>query len=64
MGAVKEAVMEVQDAVAGCIEDGKTLEETWAFCKRLFYENEKSNSYLTDEGYIRHIYYEWRGGEL
>lgn len=63
MGAVKGAVMEVQDAVASCVETGLSLEDTVNYCNDLYNET-KDNSYLTDEHLIKQIYNDWRGGEM
>jgi len=64
MGAVKQAVIEVQDEVANCIEQGLDLEQTVIHCSDLFHKKANSNSYLTDANFIKEIYEDWRGGEL
>jgi len=64
MGAVKEAVIEVQDEVAGCIEQGMTAEETIKYCSDLFHKKANSNTYLTDSNYVKQVYDEWSIGEL
>lgn len=64
MGAVKAAVMEVQDEVANCIESGMSLDETVVHCSDLFHRQASSNTYLTDKNYIEEIYKDWRGGIL
>ena len=64
MGAVKEAVMEVQDEVANCIESGMTLEETITLCSNVFHRKASPNTYLADKNYIKQIYEDWRGGIL
>jgi hypothetical protein len=64
MGAVKAAVMEVQDEVANCIESGMTLEETITHCSNVFHRESSSNTYLADKNYITQIYEDWRGGIL
>lgn len=63
MGTIKSAVIEVQDAVASCVETGLSLEDTVNYCHDLYNEN-KTNSYLTDENFIKELYNDWRGGEL
>ena len=55
MGAVKEAVMEVQDEVANCIESGMTLEETITHCSNVFHRKASPNTYLADKNYINSI---------
>ena len=64
MGAVKSAVMEVQDEVANCIESGMTLEETIMHCSNVFHREASSNTYLADKNYVTQIYEDWRGGIL
>jgi len=64
MGAVKTAVMEVQDEVANCIESGMTLEETITHCSNIFHRKASPNTYLANKDYITEIYTDWRGGIL
>lgn len=62
MGAVKAAVMEVQDEVANCIESGMSLEETILHCSNKYHREASPNTYLADKNYVTEIYTDWRGG--
>ena len=45
MGAVKQAVIEVPDEVANCIEQGLDLEQTVIHCSDLFHKKANSNTF-------------------
>ena len=63
MGAVKQAIIEVDDAVCGCLNQGRTLNQTIRELKKEFNKNGRDNPYLLDEDLIEDKYYQFRGTE-
>ena len=59
MGAVKHALQEVEDFVAGCLGEGRTLNQTIRDAKEAF--NKIDNVYLLDADFIENKYYQFRG---
>ncbi len=59
MGAVKHALQEVEDFVAGCLGEGRTLNQTIRDAKEAF--NKIDNVYLLDADLIEDKYYQFRG---
>jgi len=59
MGAVKHALQEVEDFVAGCLGEGRTLNQTIRDAKEAF--NKMDNAYLLDKDFIENKYYQFRG---
>jgi hypothetical protein len=59
MGAVKHALQEVEDFVAGCLGEGRTLNQTIRDAKEAF--NKIDNAYLLDADFIENKYYQFRG---
>ena len=59
MGAVKHALQEVEDFVAGCLGEGRTLNQTIRDAKEAF--NKMDNVYLLDADFIEDKYYQFRG---
>jgi hypothetical protein len=59
MGAVKHALQEVEDFVAGCLGEGRTLNQTIRDAKEAF--NKIDNAYLLDKDFIENKYYQFRG---
>ena len=59
MGAVKHAIQEVEDFVAGCLGEGRTLNQTIRDAKEAF--NKIDNVYLLDADFIENKYYQFRG---
>ena len=59
MGAVKHALQEVEDFVAGCLGDGRTLNQTIRDAKEAF--NTINNTYLLDADFIEDKYYQFKG---
>ena len=60
MGQVKQAVIEVEDLVCGCLQQGRTLNQTIRDLKEI-YDNNGSNPYLSDEDLIEDKYYQFKG---
>jgi hypothetical protein len=60
MGQVKQAVIEVEDLVCGCLRQGRTLNQTIRDLKEI-YDNNGSNPYLSDEDLIEDKYYQFKG---
>ena len=60
MGQVKQAVIEVEDLVCGCLQQGRTLNQTIRDLKEI-YDNKGSNPYLSDEDLIEGKYYQFKG---
>ena len=63
MGAVKQAIIEVDDAVCGCLNSGRTLNQTIRDLRAEFNKRGKDNPYLLDEDLIEDKYYQFRGAE-
>ena len=59
MGAVKQALLEVEDFVSGCLQEGRTLNQTIRDAKEAF--NTIDNTYLLDADFIEDKYYQFRG---
>lgn len=59
MGAVKHALQEVEDFVAGCLGEGRTLNQTIRDAKEAF--DKMDNVYLLDADFIEDKYYQFRG---
>ena len=59
MGRVKQALLEVEDFVAGCLGEGRTLNQTIRDAKEAF--NKMDNAYLLDKDFIENKYYQFRG---
>ena len=59
MGAVKHALQEVEDFVAGCLGEGRTLNQTIRDAKEAF--NKMDNVYLLNADLIEDKYYQFRG---
>jgi len=60
MGQVKQAIIEVEDLVCGCLKQGRTLNQTIRDLKEI-YDNNGSNPYLSDEDLIEDKYYQFKG---
>ena len=63
MGAVKQAIIEVDDAVCGCLNAGRTLNQTIRDLRAEFNKRGKDNPYLLNEDLIEDKYYQFRGQE-
>ena len=59
MGQVKQAIIEVEDFVAGCLKQGRTLNQTIRVAKESV--QAKFNPYLDDADLIEDKYYQFRG---
>ena len=59
MGQVKQAIVEVEDFVAGCLKEGRTLNQTIRDAKEAF--DKMNNVYLLDADFIEDKYYQFRG---
>ena len=55
MGAVKHALLEVEDFVSGCLGEGRTLNQTIRDAVEEF--KKVDNSYLLDADFIEDKYY-------
>ena len=60
MGQVKQAIIEVEDLVCGCLRQGRTLNQTIRDLKEI-YDKNGSNPYLSDEDLIEDKYYQFKG---
>ena len=63
MGAVKQAIKEVDDAECGCLNAGRTLNQTIRDLRAEFNKKGRDNPYLLDEDLIEDKYYQFRGAE-
>ena len=61
MGQVKQAVLEVEDFVAGCLKQGRTLNQTIRDARESTLA--KCNPYLDDEELVENKYYQFKGRE-
>ena len=59
MGAVKHALQEVEDFVASCLGEGRTLNQTIRDAKEAF--DKMDNAYLLNADLIENKYYQFRG---
>ena len=63
MGAIKQPIIEVDDAVCGCLNQGRTLNQTIRDLRTEFNKKGRDNPYLLDEDLIEDKYYQFRGAE-
>ena len=61
MGQVKQAILEVEDFVAGCLREGRTLNQTLRDARES--KLAKTNPYLNDEDLVENKYYQFKGAE-
>jgi len=61
MGQVKQAIIEVEDFVSGCLKQGRTLNQTIRDAKESV--QARFNPYLDDADLIEDKYYQFRGQE-
>ena len=61
MGQVKQALIEVEDFVNGCLRKGRTLNQTIRDARES--QAAKSNPYLDNEDLIENKYYQFKGAE-
>ena len=61
MGQVKQALLEVEDFVAGCLREGRTLNQTLRDARES--KLAKTNPYLDDEYLVENKYYKFKGAE-
>ena len=59
MGRVKQALLEVEDFVAGCLGEGRTLNQTIRDAEEAF--KTMDNTYLLDADFIEDKYYKFKG---
>ena len=62
MGAVKQALLEVEDLVCSCLQSGRTLNQTIRDLKKQ-YDDGIMNTYLLDADLIEDKYYQFKGSE-
>jgi len=63
MGAVKQAMIEVDDMVCSSLNLGRTLNQTIRDLRTEFNKKGRDNPYLLDEDLIEDKYYQFRGAE-
>ena len=63
MGAVKQALIEVDDMVCSSLNLGRTLNQTIRDLRTEFNKKGRDNPYLLDEDLIEDKYYQFRGAE-
>ena len=63
MGAVKQAMIEVEDMVCNSLNLGRTLNQTIRDLRTEFNKKGRDNPYLLDENLIEDKYYQFRGAE-
>ena len=61
MGAVKQALSEVEDMVSNSLNLGRTLNQTIRDLRTEFNKKGRDNPYLLDEDLIEDKYYQFRG---
>jgi len=61
MGQVKQAIIEVEDLVCGCLQQGRTLNQTIRDLKEIYDKTNNANPYLTSGDLIEDKYYQFKG---
>ena len=61
MGAVTQALIEVEDLVCGCLQQHRTLNQTIRDLKEIYNKEGNYNTYLLDADLIEDKYYQFRG---
>jgi len=61
MGAIKQALIEVEDLVCASLREGRTLNQTIRDLKKVFEETKTDNTYLLNEDLIEDKYYQFKG---
>ena len=61
MGQVKQAIIEVEDFVAGCLQQGRTLNQTIRDARES--KAAKFNPYLDDAELVENKYYQFKGAQ-
>ena len=61
MGQVKQAILEVEDCVASCLREGRTLNQRLRDARES--KLAKTNPYLDDEDLVENKYYQFKGAE-
>ena len=61
MGQVKQALIEVEDLVCGCLQQGRTLNQTIRDLKEIYDKTSNANPDLTSEDLIEDKYYQFKG---
>ena len=61
MGAVKQALIEVEDLVCGCLQQHRTLNQTIRDLRELYDNKKIDNPYLLNEDLIEDKYYQFKG---
>ena len=61
MGQVKQAILELEDFVAGCLREGRTLNQTIRDARES--EAAKTNPYIDEEDLVENKYYQFKGAE-
>ena len=61
MGAVKQALIEVEHLVCGCLHQHITLNQTIRDLRELYDNKKIDNPYLLNEDLIEDKYYQFRG---
>ena len=59
MGAVKQAILELEDMVCDCLQAGRTLNQTIRDARES--KAAKHNPYLDDEDMVENKYYQFKG---
>ena len=59
MGRVKQAILEVDEFVQGCLKEGRTLNQTIRDARES--NLAKSNPYLDDDELVENKYYQFKG---
>ena len=59
MGRVKQALLEVEDFVTGCLGEGRTLNQTIRDAEEAF--KTMDNTYVLDADFIEDKYYQFKG---
>ena len=61
MGQVKQAILEVEDFVAGCLKQGRTLNKNIRDARES--DAAKTNPYLDNEELVEDKYYQFKGAQ-
>ena len=61
MGRVKQAILEVDEFVQGCLKEGRTLNQTIRDARES--KSAKANPYLDDAELVENKYYQFKGAQ-
>ena len=61
MGQVKQAIIEVEDLVCGCLKQGRTLNQTVRDLKAIYEDTNNNNPDAAGRDLVEDKYYQFKG---